>query len=207
MASYNIFSLDVDEGIEIIRDESSVTDSLNQAEAVNIPPKGSIKVVFPSLNNKKQQKKKKHKKHRQLTGKAKGKGLPITKTLVKGRKLMQDGYLKMNDMYTCSSSDYFKVKCKCLASMKNVLRDIVVTLEIHTGEVVKAYCSCPAGMSGYCNHVMAVLLKIASFSLEGTSNIPNDVACHSDYHFHRPSLNYNNTKTSFSLYIYKKCYA
>ena len=132
----------------------------------------------------------------------------LRRAWVKGRKLMQDGYLKMNDMYTCSSSDYFKIKCKCLASMKNVLRDIVVTLEIHTGEVVKAYCSCPAVMSGYCNHVMALLLKIASFSLEGTSNIPNDVPrrlipldaygsypdnipCrlyHSDYHFHRPSL-------------------
>ena len=114
MASYNIFSLDVDEEIEIIRDESSVTDSLNQAEAVNVPPKGSIKVVedtdlswsksleFLPLFSLHQ-----IEKHRQLTGKAKGKGLPITKTLVKGRKLMQDGYLKMNDMYTCSSSDYF----------------------------------------------------------------------------------------------------
>ena len=58
-----------------------------------------------------------------------------------------------------------------------MLRDIVVTLDMRTSEVVKASCSCPAGQSGYCNHVMALLLKIASFSLQGTSEIPHEVAC------------------------------
>ena len=55
---------------------------MNQAEAVDIPPKGSIKIVedtdlswTKSLNQ--------IEKHRQLTGKAKGKGLPITKAFVK----------------------------------------------------------------------------------------------------------------------------
>ena len=117
--------------------------------------------------------------HRQLSGKLKGKlkGLPITKTLVRGRKFLQDGYLKSNTMFLCSSNDYVKIKCKCQASMKNILRDIIVTIDRHTSEVTKSHCTCPAGLSGYCNHVMALLLQLATFSLLGITKIPGETAC------------------------------
>ena len=118
-------------------------------------------------------------KHRQLSGKLKGKikGLPIEKTLIRGRKFMQGGYLRTNTMFLCSTDDYVRIKCKCQASMKNVLRDIVVTIDRQTSEVIKGQCTCPAGQSGYCNHVMALLLQLASFSLLGITTIPGEVAC------------------------------
>ena len=125
---FSLSSLDEDEDLYFQIDEESTTNLLKQV-SVDIPPKGKIKLIegltlswsksmeyLPvfTINE--------IEKHRQLTGKVRGKGLPITKTLVKGRKLMQDGYLKSNEMFACSSKEYFKVKCKCLASMKNVKR-------------------------------------------------------------------------------------
>ena len=38
--------------------------------------------------------------------------------------------------------------------------------------VSSADCSCPAGKSGYCNHVMALLLELADYSLRGLKRVP-----------------------------------
>ena len=180
-----LISLLEQDEVDILIDNEENTMNLDQI-LVDIPRKGDIKTIegvtlswSKSLEHLPVFTINEIEKHKQLTGKMKGKhkGLPITKTLIKGRKLMQDGYLKTNEMFACSTDEYFKVKCKCLASMKSVLRDIVVTLDVRTSEVVKVSCSCPAGQSGYCNHVMALLLKLASFSLQGTTEIPEEVAC------------------------------
>ena len=117
-------------------------------------------------------------KHRQLSGKLKkGKGLPIERTLVKGRKYLADGYLCLITLMICSSSEFVKIKCKCRASMKQLFRNVSVTLDRHSGAVCKAFCDCAAGRSGYCNHVMALLLQLASFSLTGITTVPDKVAC------------------------------
>jgi len=36
---------------------------------------------------------------------------------------------------------------------------------------------CPAGKSSYCNHVMALLFEIASYSLKGYLVVPTEVSC------------------------------
>jgi len=41
--------------------------------------------------------------------------------------------------------------------MKKEKRNVHVALDKDTGNVIHADCSCPAGKSGYCNHVMALL--------------------------------------------------
>ena len=43
--------------------------------------------------------------------------------------------------------------------------------------VSSADCSCPAGKSGYCNHVMALLLELADYSLRGLKKVPEEKAC------------------------------
>ena len=65
-------------------------------------------------------------KHRQLSGKAIC--LPISKTLVRGRKLKEEGYLKLNTMYTSVSNKYFEVKCKYQTRMKAELRSAKISL-------------------------------------------------------------------------------
>ena len=66
---------------------------------------------------------------------------------------------------------------KCKASMKNEVRDLMVYISRLTSSVRKAYCSCPAGNSGYCNHVMALLFELAEYSLSLFENIPEEISC------------------------------
>ena len=50
--------------------------------------------------------------------------------------------------------------------MKKELRNVQIQLCKRIREVYKATCSFPAGKSGYCNHVMALLYEIAKYSLK-----------------------------------------
>ena len=43
--------------------------------------------------------------------------------------------------------------------------------------VSSADCSCPAGKRGYCNHVMALLLELADYSLGGLKKVPEEKTC------------------------------
>ena len=43
------------------------------------------------------------------------------------------------------------------------------------GEVKSANCSSPAGKSGYCNHVMALLFELADYSLNQLKHIPEEI--------------------------------
>ena len=49
--------------------------------------------------------------------------------------------------------------------MKKEKRSVAVKLSTITSKVLDGSCSCPAGKSGYCNHVIAMLLEIADYSL------------------------------------------
>ena len=49
--------------------------------------------------------------------------------------------------------------------MKKEERSVAVKLSTITSKVLDGSCSCPAGKSGYCNHVIAMLLEIADYSL------------------------------------------
>ena len=61
--------------------------------------------------------------------------------------------------------------------MKQELRNVYVALKHKTGKVDFAHCDCPAGKSGYCNHVMALLIQLAEYSLSGIERIPDEIAC------------------------------
>ena len=41
----------------------------------------------------------------------------------------------------------------------------------------KATCSCPAGKSGHCNRVMALLYENAEYSLNQLTEVPQEKAC------------------------------
>ena len=49
-----------------------------------------------------------------------------------------------------------------------------VSLSLDSGEVAS---SCKAGKSGYCNHVMALLIEVAEYSLHQFKEIPEERAC------------------------------
>lgn len=50
----------------------------------------------------------------------------------------------------------FLVKAKCRASISTrEIHDLEVSLDLTSGSVILAHCTCKAGNSGYCNHVMS----------------------------------------------------
>ena len=111
--------------------------------------------------------------HRQNSGK--DHGGPILKTIERGRKFMEERYISADSVSTAVQDDHFLVEGSCKASMKKELRTIRLNLNINTGYVNNAMCSCPAGLSGYCNHVMALLLELADYSLNQLQNVPEEL--------------------------------
>ena len=106
-----------------------------------------------------------------------GKGAAIVKTLDRGRKFREERYISADSIFTKTNGNKFSVKGTCRASMKKDVRSMNVTLDRDTGKVIKAYCTCPAGNSGYCNHVMALLFELADYSLHQIKVVPEEVAC------------------------------
>ena len=51
-----------------------------------------------------------------------------------------------------------------------------------TSKVLNDSCSCPAGTSGYCNHVMALLLELAEYSMRQFKSVPEGIFCTSRLH-------------------------
>ena len=44
------------------------------------------------------------------------------------------------------------------------IHELEVSLDLTSGNVLAAHCTCRAGNSGYCNHVMSILLELARYS-------------------------------------------
>lgn len=105
------------------------------------------------------------------------KKLHIKKTLERGLKFKEERYISLESLFTARTLKYFLAKAHCRASMKKVHRVVEVQLNRRNGEVEHAKCNCPAGMSGYCNHVMALLLELAEYSLNNLKRVPTEKAC------------------------------
>ena len=72
--------------------------------------------------------------------------------------------------------DLFKFNGVCHASMKKEKRFVEVNLGRKYSKVISSHCSCPAGNSGYCNHIMAMLYEIADYSLHSLKSVPLELA-------------------------------
>ena len=103
---------------------------------------------------------------------------PIKKTLKRGLKFQEERYLSSDTVYTKVFGNSFMVKAKCRASMSTrEIHELEVSLDVTSGNVREAHCTCRAGKSGYCNHVMSLLLELARYSLEDFDRIPEEAAC------------------------------
>ena len=114
-------------------------------------------------------------KHRLKSGKTPDSA--ISKSKEKGLKFKGERYISADTIYSLSDDKYFCFKAVCIPSMKKGKRNIFVALDLTNGEVIHADCSCPAGKCGYCNHVMALLLEVADYSLHNLPEIPTEVSC------------------------------
>ena len=113
--------------------------------------------------------------HRKSSGKIPG--LTILKTLDRGKKFKEERYISADSITTSTKGEKFYIKGKCKASMKKEFRNMEVSLDRNTGFVTAAKCSCPAGNSGYCNHIMALLFELADYSLNQLDCVPEEISC------------------------------
>ena len=90
-----------------------------------------------------------------------GKGKAIIKTRDRGRKFFEEKYITSGDTFTKTTSNTITIKGKRKASMKAETRSMNVIISLKSSKVIKGHCTCPAGKSGYCNHVMAPLFQVA----------------------------------------------
>ena len=83
----------------------------------------------------------------------------------KAKTFLDDEYLK--EILATSDQKHFYFKCFCYHSFKknDPPHKLTVALDIVSGEVKNAECSCVAGKIGFCNHVLALMMKICKFCL------------------------------------------
>ena len=83
----------------------------------------------------------------------------------KATTFLKDEYLK--NLSAASDNNYFYFRCQCHHSFRknDPPHNLKAALCIFSGEVTNASCSCVAGQVGFCNHILALLLKLCKFSL------------------------------------------
>ena len=83
----------------------------------------------------------------------------------KGKTFRDDEYLKQIE--TFSGEQYFYFRCRCYHSFRknDEPHSLKLALALTSGEVIHSVCSCVAGKTGYCNHSLALMLKVSKYSL------------------------------------------
>ena len=107
-------------------------------------------------------------------------GTSIIKTLDRGRRFKDERYISADSIFTAVTDTGFFGKGRCKASMKKEIRDVEICLDRMNGVVISAVCTCPAGNSCYCNHIMALLFELADYSLNGLIKVPEEISCTSE---------------------------
>ena len=87
--------------------------------------------------------------------------------LRKAKAFLADEYL--HEIETHHDQRYFYYRAKCFHSFKarDEPHNLKLALCIVSGEVEYAYCgpTCAAAKSGFCNHILVLMLKVCKYSL------------------------------------------
>ena len=92
-----------------------------------------------------------------------------TRTLEKAYRFFKDGHVQAIKFHPWSSlPDVICVTCTVLPSMrKDRVYSVTIAIKESTCRVVTAYCTCPAGLSGCCNHITSTLYCLEDFVRRG----------------------------------------
>ena len=101
----------------------------------------------------------------------------IEKTSERDLQFKNGRYFNADRIQTTKAKDLFKSKGVCQGSIKKERRLVEVHLCRKSSKVTSSHCSCPAGNSGYCNHIMTMLYEIADYSLHSLKSVPLELAC------------------------------
>ena len=93
----------------------------------------------------------------------------------------QRGYQFFSESYvhnykTCKTQHHYFIKANCYRSQSKNESPHIIWLALSTTSpittVCKAFCSCKAGASGYCNHVLATMYQTSHFCKLGSKSVP-----------------------------------
>lgn len=89
----------------------------------------------------------------------------VPTSMSKAKTVLDDEYLK--DVLAASDEEHFYFKSLCHHSFRrnDPPHNLKIALDLVSGQVRNASCSCVAGQVGFCNHILALMMKICKFSL------------------------------------------
>lgn len=94
----------------------------------------------------------------------------VTTNLRKAKRFLDDEYLENIECADDKNYFYFKANC-CHSFKKNEApHRLKLALCIVSGQIMKAECSCKAGESSFCNHLLALMFKVVKLSLNECEN-------------------------------------
>ena len=95
----------------------------------------------------------------------------VPTSMKKAKTFLEDEYLR--DIVAASDNEYFFFKCLCHHSFKKneAPHKLQVALCLVSGAVKYASCTCVAGSVGFCNHVLALMMKLCKFSLYSCQDV------------------------------------
>ena len=97
----------------------------------------------------------------------------------RGKRFEEEGYLSAVNAFAANIERILYVRQKCKALIKRERKSIEVGRNKVNCDNIFAKYRCPAGESGYCNHIMTLLFRIAGYSLQhytSKSNLTGIVA-------------------------------
>lgn len=94
-------------------------------------------------------------------------GIPVeyTRTLEKAYRFFKDGHVQQVKYHSMpKQKDHICIVANVLPSMKkDRIYEVVIVICESTVKVSTAYCACPAGLAGCCNHIMATLYCLEDY--------------------------------------------
>lgn len=95
--------------------------------------------------------------------------IEYTRTLEKAYRFFKDGHVQALKCHPWSSQpDVICVTSTVLPSMrKDRIYCVTIAIKESTSHVMTAYCTCPAGLSGCCNHITATLYCLEDYVRRG----------------------------------------
>ena len=106
----------------------------------------------------------------QKTGKAR-KDKSCIRPEQRGYAFYDEGYI--HGYSVCDKGQYFFVRAQCYRSQRKTEKPHKLWFCLAgDNRVKKAVCSCKAGKSGYCNHILALMYQTCHFSKLGCKSVP-----------------------------------
>ena len=91
-----------------------------------------------------------------------------------------EGYIPGKHVMFCVKDGVIWIKARCYHSQKkhDTMHEIIVAIaNEYPNHVTKAACSCVAGKTGMCSHVIGVLKQIIHYVMMKLKSVPSDLSC------------------------------